>query len=89
MSVLDSLVRFVRFSVWIGMDGGFVFAYHGGKGSEARIWDWREAREVVRWARRWRVCSRALTVRGGSVDGGFWAVVDIIWGGDRAVQERN
>lgn len=33
-------------------DGG---AYGGGRGSDFRMEDWREARAEVSWARRWRV----------------------------------
>lgn len=40
--------------------GGSGKGYHGGRGSDWRMLCWREAREVVSWARRWRVCSRVF-----------------------------
>ncbi len=70
-------------------EGGWGW-YHGGRGSEARIWDWSEAREVVRWARRWRVCSKDLIVAGGRVggDGGRVVAIAVSFGAERRVWSR-
>jgi len=45
---------------WSGDRKRAARAYGGGRGSEVRIEDWREARAEVSWARRWRVWSRVL-----------------------------